>query len=786
MNELPPPLQKWSEYNQFILCKLVPLGNGKSDKIPVDINGHHINPHDPANWLSHDYAIMAAQTLGLHVGFVFTANDPFWFIDIDHCIVDGQQTPIAKQLTETFQGAAVELSASGTGLHIFGCAKVPEHAKKNKQYGIEFYSEGRFVLLTGVGATGEVWLGWNDHIRWLVETYFPNRVVEGGIEWRNEPVPEWSGPEDDDQLIDKIKNSHGSIASRIGGKVNAYELFTNDIEAIARTFPPLNNKDPYDRSSADAALANHLAFWTGKNHERIKRLMYRSALVRDKWEKHKTYLIDTITHAVNGCNNVYGGQQHVEAEILKPSTSLEPQVTVGVQFMSASQQIEYFKDCVYIKRAHGILTPQGVILKPEAFKAMYAGYTFALDSQNTKTTKNAWEAFIDNQAVRFPRVDGTCFRPRLPAKVIIEEEGFLLINTYVPINIKRVKGDVTPFINHMRKLFPVEKDYQIIMAFIASLVQNPGVKFQWCPLIQGGEGNGKSLISRVIERAVGTRYTHYPNASELGNGGLKFNGWVEGNVYIAIEEIFVNDRRELTEPLKILITNDRMEIQYKGQDQYTGDNLANIVMMTNHKDAMKIKYDQRRYWVSYTPQQTEADLKRDGMDGTYFKDLYDWCNHDNGYAKVAEYLHTYEIPDQLNPATYCQRAPKSSSTDEVVKTSLGFVEQCVLEAIEEERQGFRGGYVSSKCLNDLLKEIKYDNRMSPVKRKEMLEGLGYRKHPWLRNGRVDNPVAAEGAKITLYCNHELDRRQQVSASAVKEHYEQIQGYVMSQGLQIVK
>jgi hypothetical protein len=464
--------------------------------------------------------------------------------------------------------------------------------------------------------------------------------------------------------------------------------------------------------------------------------------------------------------------------------SLEPVMTTGSQFMSPDQQREYFKGCVYVTRNHGILMPNGAILKPDQFKAKMGGYMFATDGQNEKTTKSAWEAFTENQGVRFPKVDGVCFRPGLEPLSVIEEEGFNLVNTFVPINVRRTQGDPAIFLDHMRRLFPVKSDRDIIMAYMAAVVQHMGTKFQWCPIIQGGEGNGKTVISRVIEHAIGSRYTHYPNAADLAGNGLKFNGWIEGVGFVGIEEIYVSDRRELTEPLKVFVTNDRMEIQHKGQNQYTGDNLANIIMYSNHKDCMKMTYDQRRYFMIFTAQQSEADLIEQGMGGDYFNRLYDWLKKEDGYAIMAEYLHTYEIPDELNPATSLQRAPKSSSIHEAVAGSMGVVEQHILEAVDEGRQGFRGGWISSKCLNDLLKEIKYDGKISPQRRKTILEGLGYQRHPWLTNGRVDNPVAAEGSKSVLYYKGQLGVK--VGAADIKHQYEQAQGYTSAPGLTVVK
>lgn len=764
--------------NQFILC------NGK---VPVASAGNTIDPHNPVNWMSYADAKLAAELLGRNIGFVFTSADPYWFLDIDHCVVDGQWSPIANQMMEVFPGAATELSMSGEGLHIFGQGQVPKHSCKNKNYGIEFYHEARFVVLTEAPPGGDPNLDWSATLPWLVDSYFPPSDNDESA-WTNTPVPEWNGPESDQELLTRALRS-GGAKNVFGGKASFKDLWEANIGALAGSYPAINQADPYDRSSADAALANHLAFWTGKNHERVRQLMQSSALVRDKWTKHKNYLSMTIINAVNGCRDVYSKPVDKPVDVTPETYSggVTPIATTGVQFMSCQQQVEYFKNCVYIKHSHRVLLPNGMIVKPDVFKATYSGYTFSLDTQNEKTTRSAWEAFIDNQAVRFPKIDRVCFRPKLPPYSLLIEDGLEHVNMYIPIQVPRIKGDPTPFLNHLNKIFPNEFDRAVFLAYMAALVQHQGSKFQWCPILQGCEGNGKTLFSRIVANAIGYRYCHFPNASDLATGGLKFTGWILGKLFVSFEEIYVSDRRELTEPLKVFITNDKMEIQFKGQDQYTGDNMANIIMYSNHKDCMKLTYDGRRYWMYFSPQQSVSDLHRDGMDDLYFKKLYDWLKFENGYAICTDFLMDYQIPEKLNPATFCQRPPVSSSLDESVKLSLGVVEQHVMEAIEEERVGFRNGYISSKALKDLLIEIKMDNKISPHRRLTIMETLGYQKHPWLRNGRVNNPIPAEGAKITIYTNLDFTNMVQEDQSAQNATYlyELSQGYIQTK-LEAVK
>lgn len=108
------------------------------------------------------------------------------------------------------------------------------------------------------------------------------------MHWTSEPVPEWRGPTNDADLLRRALKSR-SAASAFGSRASFADLWEANVEALAKAFPG----DPYDASRADAALAQHLAFWTGRNCERIQALMQKSALVREKWER-EDYLPRTI------------------------------------------------------------------------------------------------------------------------------------------------------------------------------------------------------------------------------------------------------------------------------------------------------------------------------------------------------------------------------------------------------------------------------------------------------------------------------------------------------------
>ena len=213
--------------------------------------------------------------------------------------------------------------------------------------------------------------------------------------------------------------------------------------------------------------------------------------------------------------------------------------------------------------------------------------------------------------------------------VIINEEGWDTVNSYVPIKTEQKDGDISPFIKHVTSMLPDGHDATILISYMAAVLQYPGAKFQWAPLLQGFKGNGKTLIIRALEFSVGKRYSHLPNAEELLKS--KFNWWLFGKMFIGVEEIRVADKWELINVLKPYITNDRVEIQGKGQDQITSDNRANFMFCSNYRDGLPVD---RRYCILYTAQQTEQDVINMGWRNTsYFVDIYDWAIG-GGYAII--------------------------------------------------------------------------------------------------------------------------------------------------------
>lgn len=117
-------------------------------KVPLTADGAPASSTDPATWSS--YAAARRSTAGVGLGCVLN-GDGIVCIDLDHCLdADGRPVPWAADILSRTPRTWVEVSPSGTGLHIWGRAEVPS-GRRLRADGrhVEFYGTGRYITVTG-------------------------------------------------------------------------------------------------------------------------------------------------------------------------------------------------------------------------------------------------------------------------------------------------------------------------------------------------------------------------------------------------------------------------------------------------------------------------------------------------------------------------------------------------------------------------------------------------------------------------------------------------------------
>jgi len=780
------------ERRSFILYRLVPRENGKTDKIPVhpltgagppgEPEKTGISAQDPAQWMTPAEAGMWAEQwgAGYGVGLVIAEGSGLFCIDLDSCRDGAGWQPHVSNFIARFPGAYTEASVSGNGVHIIGSyvGPAPSHGTRNKTYRAELYTRLRFIAIGGIGATGSPLSDCTRELAAFAQQFFPpHGDIEHGVEWTDKPVPQWRGPADDNELIARALRS-SSASAVFGGRASFADLWYANAEALQRSFPSQNSHSSWDGSAADQALANHAAFWTGNNCERMLGLMRQSSLVRPKWDR-MDYMRSTILRACGDQKEWYQeretpaaavdaerpGPEPVRSEAgvssltvtvplpptAKESSAVPPPPPPTVEFLqlkpgerppvgtvvTVHQQKQMFGGLCYVRDIHKIQLPDGLAISKDRFDVAFGGRMYITTPDGQRPSKSAWDAFVSNEVYDFPQVHTQCFDPSLPTSEIRVRDGLTQINCYKPAQIRRLAGDPGMFLSFLRTLIPDERDNLILRCWMAAAARHVGSKFAWCPFIQGVKGNGKTTLARIMEYCLSQRYTHWAKSSELGE---KFNSVFVDKLLVIVDETRTQDQTELQEILKLMITSRRLEVRPMFAEKMMKDVCFNMFLLSNHKNGVRIDPNERRFAPFYCAQQTKADLARDGLTTEFFIRFNKWLEAD-GFAVVFDYLMGLEVPDELNPAGACVVAPITTSTEQAVTESLGAIEQEILAAIEQKREGFRNGWLSSVSLDHLLAQLGKDKLIPRNMRQALVVGLGYEPHPALpRDGLCELPM----------------------------------------------
>ena len=265
--------------NNWVLWKKEEV-KGKTTKIPYKVTGDgKASSIDSGTWSDYKTARSALEAnRDRFDGVGFMLNDSgLTFIDVDHCLKDGEYCDDrAKDIIQTIGAdvAFVEVSQSGEGLHIFVRGQIAK-SFKNPKNGVEMYSEKRYCAITGKAISPREP---SENERGLLSVYnkYKTQTAERVEGVRREGVS---------VLDDKV------IIERCRKSVKGQE-FSDLYEG---NFSKYNS-----HSEADLRLCGFFAFWTDRDPDQIDRLFRTSGLYREKWER-KDYRERTIFSACAGC-----------------------------------------------------------------------------------------------------------------------------------------------------------------------------------------------------------------------------------------------------------------------------------------------------------------------------------------------------------------------------------------------------------------------------------------------------------------------------------------------------
>lgn len=267
---------------QWCLWRLEDIGAKKPSKIPYQTNGKMASTAEPSTWSTFEQVSTvklanssyvfdatsppACVTGYSGIGFFFSENDPYTFIDLDTTddpVVLNQQVEIFKHFD-----SYSEVSPSGKGLHIIIKGHVPQGRRRNY---VEIYSSARYATMTGnvhsnkpIAYRQEILLSlWEQ-----LGAGAPQAFQYHGNEKENG---------NDKEIIERALNATNGDKFRLLLEGNWSNLYPS-------------------QSEADYAYINMISFYT-QNRNQIRRLFRQSALGARPKAKRDKYVDAMIDHS---------------------------------------------------------------------------------------------------------------------------------------------------------------------------------------------------------------------------------------------------------------------------------------------------------------------------------------------------------------------------------------------------------------------------------------------------------------------------------------------------------
>jgi hypothetical protein len=389
------------------------------------------------------------------------------------------------------------------------------------------------------------------------------------------------------------------------------------------------------------------------------------------------------------------------------------------------------------------------------------------------TASNLFFRFVDNRKMR-PEVVDLIYRspdPEIRARdYLIHNMNIKVVENlrYDPSTTKRfIVSENCPYINTYRASFPAPDQSQVaevakrliphadvlfspkyanvFLDFIAYMVQKPGRKIRWVPVVQSGVGAGKGLWAAVATAALGPTNVQRLSAEHVLEG--TYNGWAAGYQLTVLDEIRIvgANRHRVMDKMKPCISDDFVSVRNLYEPVTTVPNVANYLMFTNHHDALAVHDEDRRYFVVQSPLQTAADIRNIGGE-PLFEDLYRLVSTHGGGIRA--FFEQRKISPDFKPDG---RAPVTPYLKQLAQATASPLSSAVQDALDDRSHALVSpDLVSITALRGVMPTDRLpvftDQGLAAVLREKGFVNAGRHviegaKHSLWVNGFTGDPVA---------------------------------------------
>ena len=607
---IPKELRNLKQWGLFHL-KYVPERH-KNTKIPLNAyDGTLGKSNDPSTWAEFDTALRALDKFDNADGLAFYFANGYVGLDIDNINNDlqdylaGAPETLVSKFKKFTSDTYMEVSQSGKGIHAIFKGKIPGKRRRKANY--EMYESGRFFALTGntIGPNKIQSLNQTE-MKKLYEFLFGKDKIVNISSFQDQPINDLSVSEIINRMLTSAKGQRDKLFMQGGWE----RLYTS-------------------HSEADLAFANDLAFWTGKNFQKMDTIFRNSSLMRDKWDQKRgatTYGIATLNKAINDtvntfnsrdaeAENVYGFNKVSESKKKVPPRSWDD-MGMAQRFLdqlphsflySMTDKMWYAYNGSYWEQDN-----QGLIEKAadEVINNLKNESLVIQDDADKDKVQKAWQKFIKGERSRSSKVnmineikhlvpvlhsqwDKEKMMLNTPSGYIDLTNGTLHDHDYKKMFTQETGVDYTEkidcplWIEFLNQTF--QNDQELIH-FIQKIVgySLTGSNAEQVMFILFGNGrNGKSVLLNIIKYISGS-YAKTMNATTImqkhnnsGQGPTSDIARLEGARLVVSSEANEGDRIDES-LIKQMTGGDTLVARYSYGRDFEFDPVFKLWMATNH------------------------------------------------------------------------------------------------------------------------------------------------------------------------------------------------------------
>ena len=276
--------------------------------------------------------------------------------------------------------------------------------------------------------------------------------------------------------------------------------------------------------------------------------------------------------------------------------------------------------------------------------------------------------------------------------ILCARDGIVYGNRWRDARPVAVAGNIKPWLDHVERMVPEEKERAHVLDVMAFKLQKPHIKINHAVLHGGNPGSGKDTMWAPFFWSIGGKALR--NVSLVRNEEITSQwGYALETEVLVVNELRqseARDRRALENTMKPLIAAppEFLSVQRKGLAPYDLVNRLQIIAFSNERVAINLPSDDRRWFVIWSdaPRMNDADGAK----------IWAWLEA-GGKSAVAAWLHARDVSAFAPGATPMLTEAKAIMVEAGMSGAESFLVDLMRNRLGEFSKGVVGAPWHALC-----------------------------------------------------------------------------------------